>query len=115
MKYNKFETKVLFLIKESVAEMQNILIEDSAVMSSIRLNNSAVRILNTKMVGNSFWSSFNLYYTELMSAWHYARQIFLIIKLDPSSLSAGDQKLSIIMSVSTFLIFLENVTGNLNT
>ena len=54
MKYNKFETKVLFLIKESVAEIQNILIEDSAVMSSIRLNNSAVRILNTKMVGNSF-------------------------------------------------------------
>ena len=30
MKYNKFETKVLFLIKESVAEIQNILIEDSA-------------------------------------------------------------------------------------
>ena len=54
MEYNKFETKALFLINESVAEIRDILIEDSAVMSSIRLNNSAIRILNTKMVGNSF-------------------------------------------------------------
>ena len=92
MEYNKFETKALFLINESVAEIRDILIEDSAVMSSIRLNNSAIRILNTKMVGNSFWRSFNLYYTELMSVWHYARQIFLIIKLDASFLSARNQK-----------------------
>ena len=54
MQDNKFETKALFLIKESVAKIQNILIEDSAVMSSVKLNNSAVRILNMKMVGNSF-------------------------------------------------------------
>ena len=62
MKYNKSESKVLFLINESVAEMQNILIKDSVVMSSVRpkrfpaviiAQNSVVRILYMKMVGNS--------------------------------------------------------------
>ena len=63
MKYNTSETKALFLINESVAKMQNILIKDSVTMSSIRINrfssviivqNSVVQILNMKMVGNSF-------------------------------------------------------------
>ena len=36
VKYSKSEMKALFLIKESVAEMQNMLIEDSVVMSSVR-------------------------------------------------------------------------------
>ena len=63
MKYNKSEMKALFLINESVAEMQNILIKDSVIMSSIRINrfssviivqNSLVQIFNMKMVGNSF-------------------------------------------------------------
>ena len=63
MKYNKSKTKALFFINKSLAYMQNILIKDSAEMSSIRQNrfsilinvqNSAVQILNMKMVRNSF-------------------------------------------------------------
>ena len=63
MKYNKSKTKALFLINESVAEIQNTLIKDSVVISSIRpkrlsavitVQNSVVQILNMKMVGNSF-------------------------------------------------------------
>ena len=60
-KYNKTETKALFLIKESVAVIQNILIKDSAGMSSRRpkrfsaviiVQNSVVQIFNMKMIGN---------------------------------------------------------------
>ena len=63
MKYNKSKTKALFLINESVAEIQNTLIKDSVVISSIRpkrlsavitVQNSVVQILDMKMVGNSF-------------------------------------------------------------
>ena len=63
LKYNKSETKALFLINESVAEIQNILIKDNTVMSStmpkifsavIIALNSVVQMLNMKMVGNSF-------------------------------------------------------------
>ena len=63
MKHNKPETKALFLINESVAEIQNILIKDSVGMSSITpkrfpaviiFQNSIVQILNMKMVRNSF-------------------------------------------------------------
>ena len=64
-KYNKSETKTLFLINESVAEMHNIIIKDSVAMSSTRpkrfssviiVQSSEVQILNMKMVGNSFRS-----------------------------------------------------------
>ena len=63
MKYIKSKTKVLFLINKSVAYMQNILIKDSAEMSSITQKRfsvviivqiSTVQILNMKMVRNSF-------------------------------------------------------------
>ena len=63
MKYNKPETKALFLTNESVAEIQNILTKDSVGMSSKRpkrfsaviiFQNFAVQILNMKMVRNSF-------------------------------------------------------------
>ena len=62
-KYNKSEAKALFLINESVAEIQNTLVKDSVVMSITRpkrlsavitVQNSVVQILNMKMVGNSF-------------------------------------------------------------
>ena len=63
MKYNKFETKALFLINESVAEIQNTLIKDGVGMSRmnpkrfsavIMVQNSIVQILNMKMVRNLF-------------------------------------------------------------
>ena len=63
MKYNKSEPKAFFLINESVAEIQNILIKDSVAMSSVRpkgfsaviiVRNSVVQIINMKMIGNSF-------------------------------------------------------------
>ena len=63
MKYNKPETKALFLINESVAVIQNTLIKDSVIMSTVSpkklsaviiVQNSIVQILNMKMVGNSF-------------------------------------------------------------
>ena len=62
-KYSKSEAKALFLINESVAEIQNTLVKDSVVMSITRpkrlsavitVQNSVVQILNMKMVGNSF-------------------------------------------------------------
>ena len=63
MKYHKSETKALFLIKDSVAEIQNTLIKDSVIKLRTRatrisaviiIQNSVVEILNMKMVGNSF-------------------------------------------------------------
>ena len=59
IKYNKSETKVLFLINESIAEIKNMLIKDSEGMSSIQptviiVQNSVVQILNMKVVQNSF-------------------------------------------------------------
>ena len=63
IKYNISETKPLFLIKESVPEIQNTLIEECVEMSRIRakrfstviiIQNSVVQILDTKMVRNSF-------------------------------------------------------------
>ena len=63
MKYNKFKTKALFLINESAAEIQNLLIKNSVGISSIRpkrfsavmiVQNSLVQTLNMKMIGNSF-------------------------------------------------------------
>ena len=63
LKYNKSETKSLFLIYESAAKIKNILIKDSVGTLSIRpqrlsaviiVLNSFVRILNVEMVGNSF-------------------------------------------------------------
>ena len=63
IKYNKSETKALFLIYKSVGEIQNILIKDSVEMSSVRPNkfsaviivqNSIVKVLNMEMEGNSF-------------------------------------------------------------
>ena len=65
MKYNKPEMKTLFLINESVAVIQNTLIKDSVIMSTVSpkrlsaviiVQNSVVQILNVKMVGNSFRS-----------------------------------------------------------
>ena len=65
MKYNKPETKALFLINESVAVIQNTLIKDGVIMSTVSpkrlsaviiVQNSVVQILNMKMVGNSFRS-----------------------------------------------------------
>ena len=62
-KYNKSEAKALFLIHNSVGEIQNILIKDSAGMSSKRserlsavliVQNSIVKVLNIKMEGNFF-------------------------------------------------------------
>ena len=63
MTYNKSETKALFLINESVAEIQNVLIKYSVGMSRttpkrfsavIIVQNSVVQILNMKIVENSF-------------------------------------------------------------
>ena len=63
IKHNISETKPLFLIKESVAKIQNTLIEESVEISRIRakifsamiiVQNSVVQILDTKMVRNSF-------------------------------------------------------------
>ena len=62
-KYNKSEAKALFLIHNSVGEIQNILIKDSAGMSSIKserlsavliVQNSIVKVLNIKMEQNFF-------------------------------------------------------------
>ena len=61
MKYSKSEMKALLLIKESVAEIQNMLIKDSVVMSSVMLNNSTDGIINMKRVRNSFRNSLSLY------------------------------------------------------
>ena len=63
IKYNKSETKALFLIYKSAGEIQNILIKDSVEMSSVKPNkfsaviivqNSIVKVLNMEMEGNSF-------------------------------------------------------------
>ena len=62
-KYNKTETKAVFLINDSVAVIQNILVKDSVGISSRRskrfsaviiVQNSVVQIFNMKMVGNLF-------------------------------------------------------------
>ena len=61
MRYNKSDRKALFLINESIAIIHNIIITDSVGISSIRqerfsavliVQNSAVQILNMKMVRN---------------------------------------------------------------
>ena len=78
--YNNSKTKVLFLVYKSVVEIRNIHIKDSVEMSSIRPNkfsaviiaqNSAVKVLNMEMKGNSFghfaWADKSSVYLENMT------------------------------------------------
>ena len=62
IKYSKSETKALFLINESAAELRNVLINNRAAMPSIKpkrfsaviiVQNSLVQIIDPLMLGSN--------------------------------------------------------------